>query len=49
MATAPFVIATGGLSVLFAGGTDRINVIDEELTLRGLVAIHQHNQKAKAA
>ena len=45
----PFVIATGGLSVLFAGGTDKINVIDEELTLRGLVAIHQHNQKAKAA
>jgi type III pantothenate kinase len=45
----PFVIATGGLSSLFAGGTDKINLIDEELTLRGLVAIHQHNQKAKAA
>jgi type III pantothenate kinase len=45
----PFVIATGGLSSLFADGTDSIDLIDEELTLRGLVAIHLQHQKAKAA
>lgn len=49
LGAAPYVIATGGLSSLFADGTDKINLIDEELTLRGLVAIHHHNQNAKAA
>lgn len=35
------VIATGGLAGLFAEGTSVINVIDPDLTLRGLYYIHQ--------
>lgn len=38
------VIATGGLSALFAKSTDVIDHIDSELTMRGLVEIHQFNQ-----
>ncbi len=49
MKTKPFVIATGGLSSLLANDTDIFDQIDEELTLRGLVAIHKHHKKAKAA
>jgi type III pantothenate kinase len=39
------VIATGGLSPLFARGTDVIDVVDDDLTLRGLVAIHELNRE----
>lgn len=45
----PFVIGTGGLSTLLARDTDAFDEIDEELTLRGLVAIHKQNRKIKAA
>ena len=45
----PFVIGTGGLSSLLARDTDVFDQIDEELTLRGLVAIHKQNRKIKAA
>jgi type III pantothenate kinase len=38
------VIATGGLSALFAKSTDVIDHIDSDLTMRGLVEIHQFNQ-----
>jgi len=38
------VIATGGLSVLFARATSLIDHVDTELTLRGLVHIHQRNR-----
>lgn len=36
----PFVIATGGLAPLFADGTDIIDIIDQDLTLKGLLEIH---------
>lgn len=38
------VVATGGLSALFAGGTDAIHHVDGDLTMRGLVRIHKENQ-----
>jgi type III pantothenate kinase len=37
------VIATGGLSPLFAGATPVIEAIDEDLTLWGLKIIHERN------
>ncbi|MGG7565947.1 type III pantothenate kinase [Rhodovulum sp. DZ06] len=37
------VIATGGLSPLFARGTDVIDEVDDSLTLRGLVTIRDLN------
>jgi len=38
------VIATGGLAPLFAEATDVIQALDDDLTLRGLVAIHTRNR-----
>lgn len=38
------VIATGGLSALFAEGTSTINHVDGDLTMRGLVKIHKENR-----
>lgn len=38
------VIATGGLSALFARGTSAINHVDGDLTMRGLVKIHKENR-----
>jgi len=35
------VIATGGLAPLFANGTEAIQHVDEDLTMRGLVEIHR--------
>jgi len=40
------VIATGGLAPLFADGTKCIDAIDQELTLRGLLAVYRANRKA---
>ncbi len=40
-AAPPTVIATGGLAPLFANGTDVIQHVDEDLTMRGLVEIHR--------
>jgi type III pantothenate kinase len=45
----PYVVATGGLASLFAGGTDIIDKTDEDLTLKGLIAIHEQMKAAKAA
>lgn len=46
----PFVIATGGLSPLFAEGTKSIDLHDEDLTMKGLIAVyHQVRKKAQAA
>lgn len=39
------VIATGGLAPLFAEATDVIQALDDDLTLRGLVAIHARNRR----
>lgn len=41
----PFVIATGGLAPLFAGNTDAIDEIDDQLILKGLLVIHQNHKK----
>lgn len=38
------VIATGGLAGAFAGATDTIHHADPDLTMRGLLIIHQRNQ-----
>ena len=35
------VIATGGIASLFEGATDKIDVFDSDLTIRGLYEIHQ--------
>lgn len=40
------VIATGGLAALFEAETDAIHHVDPDLTLRGLVRIHEANRKA---
>ena len=37
----PFIIATGGLSPLFASGTDVFDVIDQDLIMKGLVHMHK--------
>ncbi len=41
------VIATGGLSTLFAKSTDSIQHVDPDLTMRGLVLIHALNAGPK--
>lgn len=40
----PKVVATGGLSPLFAEGTDCIDYLDENLTLKGLRLIYERNK-----
>ncbi|MEM1275466.1 MAG: type III pantothenate kinase [Pseudomonadota bacterium] len=40
------VIATGGLSPLFARSTDTIKHVDADLTMRGLVLIHDYNKSS---
>lgn len=46
----PLVIATGGLASIYADGTEMIDVVDETLTLKGLVRLHVlQNENAKAA
>jgi type III pantothenate kinase len=39
------VIATGGLSPLFARGTEIFDAVDSDLTLRGLVAVYELNRQ----
>lgn len=39
------VIATGGLAPLFAQGTQIFDAVEEDLTMRGLVLIHDHNAR----
>ncbi|MEL6233718.1 MAG: type III pantothenate kinase [Pseudomonadota bacterium] len=43
------VIGTGGLSTLFARGTDAIAVIDPDITMHGLVTIHARNTRGGAS
>jgi type III pantothenate kinase len=40
------VIATGGLSSLFAKATESIHHVDPDVTMRGLVDIHEYNAQA---
>ena len=39
------VIATGGLAPLFAQGTDLFNAVEDDLTMHGLVLIHEFNKE----
>lgn len=39
------VIATGGLSPLFARGTEIFDAVDSDLTMRGLVAVYELNKQ----
>lgn len=39
------LIATGGLSALFARGSDMIEAFDPDLTMHGLMLIHKHNKE----
>lgn len=41
----PFVIGTGGLATLFSSAVPRIKIIDEELTLKGLLCIYENGKK----
>ena len=41
------LIATGGLSPLFARGSEMIEIVDPDLTMRGLVLIHEHNKNGQ--
>jgi type III pantothenate kinase len=43
------VIATGGLAAIFDNATDAIDVIDRDLTIRGLLEIYQRNAKQRPA
>ena len=45
MKVKPLVIATGGLAPLFQGDIPLIQKIDDELTLKGLLAIHEDQKK----
>ena len=38
------IIATGGLAAMFADATDAIDHWEQDLTLRGLLAIYRRNQ-----
>jgi type III pantothenate kinase len=37
-------VATGGLASLFGQGTDLFHVIEDDLTMHGLVLIHRFNK-----
>jgi type III pantothenate kinase len=39
------VVATGGLAPIFLSSTDAIEHVDSDITLRGLVLIHQRNRR----
>jgi type III pantothenate kinase len=47
MGAKPFVLATGGLAHLFQPHTKVIHKVDDELTLKGLLHIHQLSKKSK--
>lgn len=42
----PYVIATGGLAPLFAKDSDLIDIVDQDLTLKGLLILHQEHKAA---
>ncbi len=43
------VIATGGLAPLFDQGTDVFDFVEDDLTIHGLVLIHDHNKRLESA
>jgi type III pantothenate kinase len=50
MGVKPYVLATGGVSPLFAEGAPMIDAFDEDLTMKGLIAVHNYvSKKEKTA
>ena len=47
MGVKPYVIATGGLSPLFADGTKMIDKYDEDLTMKGLISVYDFVKSKK--
>jgi type III pantothenate kinase len=43
------VIGTGGLAPLFEQGTDVFDAVEDDLTMHGLVLIHDHNERLETA
>lgn len=43
------VIATGGLAPLFEQGTGIFDAVEDDLTMHGLVLIHDHNERLETA
>jgi type III pantothenate kinase len=43
------VIATGGLAPLFEQGTEIFDAVEDDLTMHGLVLIHDHNERLERA
>lgn len=43
------VVATGGLAPLFEQGTDVFDAVEDDLTMHGLVLIHDHNRRLESA
>ena len=43
------VIGTGGLAPLFDQGTDVFDAVEDDLTMHGLVLIHDHNERLEPA
>ena len=43
------VIATGGLAPLFEQGTEIFDAVEDDLTMHGLVLIHDHNERLESA
>ena len=39
------VVGTGGLAPLFASAENLFDVIEDDLTMHGLIVIHEHNKK----
>jgi type III pantothenate kinase len=39
------VVGTGGLAPLFATAQNLFDVIEDDLTMHGLIVIHEHNKK----
>ena len=43
------VVATGGVASLFHGATDKIDVFDPDVTIRGLLEVYRRNHKGQSA
>jgi type III pantothenate kinase len=43
------VVATGGVASLFQGATDKIDVFDPDITVRGLLEVWRRNTKSESA
>ena len=42
------VVATGGVASLFEGATDKIDIFDPDVTIRGMLEVWRRNQQGAA-